>query len=264
MERICLCHSHNGIIPFISSSCGSPIRSIRPYSSCHTNKSTLDAAFTLFHQMLIMKPLPSLKLGILVNGYILSSVINSYCLMHHADCGFSVLPIYLKNGIPFNIVTFTILIRGTSQQTFSLLRLMEQGNTKPQHMHLNIVIDARLQVNLNPHINSLNEMKQKGIPPDIVIYNSIINGLCKFGQCEKVKTLFSEMENLNIYPNVGTFPCDRWTCKEGKVEDAEKLIKHMIDKDVEPDLITYNVIMDGYYLHDQLDRARRVFDFMID
>ncbi|PHT24681.1 hypothetical protein CQW23_35634 [Capsicum baccatum] len=108
-------------------------------------------------------------------------------------------------------------------------------------------------------------MKKKGIPPVIVTYSSLIDGLCKLGQWEKVKTLLSEMVNLNIYPNVLTFSIQiDGLCKEGKVEDAEEVMRHMIEKGVEPNIITYNVIMDGYCLRGQVDRARRVFDIMID
>ncbi|WMV32511.1 hypothetical protein MTR67_025896 [Solanum verrucosum] len=52
------------------------------------------------------------KLCIPIDGVILGSVINSYYLMHRANCAFSVLPIFLKNGIPFDVVMFTNLIRG--------------------------------------------------------------------------------------------------------------------------------------------------------
>nr|XP_019069943.1 putative pentatricopeptide repeat-containing protein At1g12700, mitochondrial [Solanum lycopersicum] len=107
--------------------------------SSSSNFECLDDAVTLFHQMVTMKPLPSVvdfsklfknmismkhyaavislfrqmqKLGIQIDGIILTSVINSYCMMHRADCGFWVLSIYLKSGFAFDVVIFTTLIRG--------------------------------------------------------------------------------------------------------------------------------------------------------
>ncbi|XP_055830769.1 pentatricopeptide repeat-containing protein At1g62670, mitochondrial-like [Solanum dulcamara] len=241
------------------------------------------------------------KLGIPINGVIQNSVINGYCLMHRADCGLSLLPIYLKNGISFDVVTFTTLIRGIfaenkvkdavelfkkvvrekicepnqvmhatvmnglsktghTQKTSSLLRLMEQGNTKPDICIYNIVVDALCSDrNLDTAINLLNEIKQKGIPPNIVTYNTLIDGLCKLGQWEKVKTLFSEMVvNLNIYPNVCTFTIViDGLCKEGKVADAKEVVGHMVKKGVEPDIITYNAMMD--YIKKKLDEAMQLF-----
>ncbi|CAN4102133.1 unnamed protein product [Withania somnifera] len=92
-----------------------------------------------------------------------------------------------------------------------------------------------------------------------------MDGLCKFGRWEEVKTLFSEMVNLNIYPNVRTFNIlINGLCKEGKVEDAKEVMRHMTDKGVHPDIITYNAIMDGYCLRGQLDKAKRIFDILMD
>ncbi|OIT08026.1 putative pentatricopeptide repeat-containing protein, mitochondrial [Nicotiana attenuata] len=126
---------------------------------------------------------------------------------------------------------------GHTQKTFDLLRVMEQGSTNPNEYIYNIVIDALCKDRmLDAAISLFEEMKQKGIPLDIVTYNSLIDGLCKF-------------DGL---------------CKEGKVEDAEEVMRHMIEKGVEPNVVTYNVIIDGYCLRGQMDRARRLFDSMID
>ncbi|PHT44798.1 hypothetical protein CQW23_13956, partial [Capsicum baccatum] len=133
--------------------------------------------------------------------------------------------------------------RGHTKKTLSLLRLMEQGSTKPNVFIYSIVIDALCKDrNLDAAINLMNEMKQKGIPPDILTYGSVIDGLyvCTFNMV---------IDGL---------------CKEGKVEDAEEVMEHMIKKGVEPDIITFNAIMDGYGLRGQVDRARRIFDIMID
>ncbi|KAG5598736.1 hypothetical protein H5410_030106 [Solanum commersonii] len=342
MKRIGMSYLCNGI-PFLSYFTTS--LSVRPYSSAHViglpinfeNVKCLDEAVILFTQMVTMKPLPSLvdfsklfktiiimkhysavvslfremrKLGIPINEFILSNVINNFCLMNRVECAFSILPIYLKNGIPFNVVAFNTLIRGFfaenkvknavelfkklvrekicepdevmyatvmnglskgghTEKTLSLLRLMEQENTfpKPDIFIYTIVMDALCKDgNFDVAITLLNEMKQRRIHPNIVTYNSLIDGMCKLGQWEKVRNFVSEMAvNLNICPDVCTFNIMiDGLCKEGKVADAEELMKHMVRKGVEPDIITYNTIMDGYCLCGQLDEAKRTFDIMID
>uniref|UniRef100_A0A1U7VPB6 Pentatricopeptide repeat-containing protein At1g12700, mitochondrial n=2 Tax=Nicotiana sylvestris TaxID=4096 RepID=A0A1U7VPB6_NICSY len=201
------------------------------------NVKCLDDAVSFLHQMVRMQPLPSVfdfsklfktilnmkqysavvslfremqKLGIPISNFFLSIVINSYYLMHRVDCAFLVLAIYLKKGIPFDVVTFTTLIRGIfaenkvkdvvdlfkklvrekicepneviyatvmnrlskrdhTEKTVSLLRLMEQGSTKPDIFNYNIVIDSLCKDrNLDAAISLLNEMKKKGICPDIL------------------------------------------------------------------------------------------------
>ncbi|XP_059295661.1 pentatricopeptide repeat-containing protein At1g62910-like [Lycium ferocissimum] len=180
------------------------------------NVKCLDDAVSVFHQM---------KLVIPIRVFILNNLINSYCLMHRADCEFLVLSIYLKNGIPFDVVTFTTLIR----EFFVENKVKDAIELFKKVVQENICVESCR--NLDAAIDLLNEMRRKGIPPNIVTHNSMIDGLCKFGQWEKVMTLFSEMLNLNIYPDVFTFSMlIDGLCKEGKVEDAKDVMRHMIDK----------------------------------
>ncbi|KAK6785994.1 hypothetical protein RDI58_014519 [Solanum bulbocastanum] len=218
MRRISL-RNGNGI-PFVSFFAESAI-TVRTCSSCHysnksipvkdkigVNSSNLDDAVTLFHQMVTMKPLPSiahfsklfktmikmkhysaaislfrqmLKLGIPICDFILTIMINSYRLIHRVDCAFSVLPIYLKNGIPFDVVAFNTLLRGLFSENkvkdavelFKKLVRDKICNPEPTIYIYNVVIDALCKDgNLDAAINILNEMKQKNIHPDILTYNS--------------------------------------------------------------------------------------------
>ncbi|KAG5598932.1 hypothetical protein H5410_030302 [Solanum commersonii] len=272
MKGISLRNGNGNGIPFLSSfatsSSGSAI-TVRDY----TNTINFEKVKCLDDAKYLCIP---------VDGVILGSVINSYCLMHRADCAFSVLPIFLKNGIPFDVVMFTNLIRGffhenkVKDAVELFKKLVRQNICEPDNvmyatvmnglskrghtqktlslLRYSIVVDALCKDrNLDAAISLLNEMKQKDIPPNIL------------GQWEKVKTLFSEMVSLNIYPNVQIFNIlIDGLCKERKVEDAKEVMKHMVEKGVEPNIITYNAIIDGYCLRGQLDRVRRIFDSLID
>ncbi|XP_070042454.1 putative pentatricopeptide repeat-containing protein At1g12700, mitochondrial [Nicotiana tomentosiformis] len=129
--------------------------------------------------------------------------------------------------------------RGHTEKTFSLFRLMEQGSTKPYRYIYSIVIDALCKDRmLDAVVSLLNEMKQKGLVGGKML------GLCS------VRWLV----NVNIYPNVYTFSIViDGLCKEEKVEDAEKIMRHMIRKGEEPTVVTYNAIADGYCLRGQID-----------
>ncbi|KAK4339146.1 hypothetical protein RND71_040608 [Anisodus tanguticus] len=61
------------------------------------------------------------------------------------------------------------------------------GTLSPDIKNKSIVIDALCKDrNLDDAINLLNEMKQKGIRPNIVTYSSLIDGLCNSVQWENV------------------------------------------------------------------------------
>ncbi|XP_055832945.1 putative pentatricopeptide repeat-containing protein At1g12700, mitochondrial [Solanum dulcamara] len=167
-------------IPFISFFSDSSI-TLTSYSnksiSVKGNFECLDDAVSVFHQMVTMKHYSAAvslfremwKLGIPINGVILNIVVNSYCLMHRVDCGFSVLPIYLKNGIPFNTITFNTLLRGIFAE--------------------NKIKDA---------VELFKKLVRENIcEPDEVTYGTVMNGLCKRGHTQKTLSLLQLMEQGN-------------------------------------------------------------------
>ncbi|WMV31980.1 hypothetical protein MTR67_025365 [Solanum verrucosum] len=164
--------------------------------------------------------------------------------------------IYLKNGIPFDVVAFNTLIKGlfaenkVEDAVELFKKLVRDKICEPNEVMYAIVMNGLCKrghtqktlsllrlMEQDAAINILNEMKQKDVLPNIVTYNSIIDGLCKLGQWEKMDY-----------------------AKEGKVKDAEEVMKHMVEKGVEPNIITYSALMDGYCLRGQVNRARRIFD----
>ncbi|XP_049410689.1 putative pentatricopeptide repeat-containing protein At1g12700, mitochondrial [Solanum stenotomum] len=261
----------NGI-PFISlfptsDSCFSPII-VRVYSNksisvlskfrANSNFECLDDALILFKQMVTMKPLPSLvdfsklfktmiimklslfremqKLGIPINGVILNSVINSYSLMHRADCGFSVLPIYLKNGISFDVVTFTALIRGFFAE--------------------NKVEDA---------VELFKKMVRENIcEPDEVMYATVMNGLSKRGHTEKTLSLLRLMEQGNTKPDIFiyTIVVDA-LCKDRNLDGAINLLNEIKQKGIPPDIVTYSSLIDGLCKLGQWEKVRILFSEMV-
>ncbi|KAF6147121.1 hypothetical protein GIB67_036840 [Kingdonia uniflora] len=59
-------------------------------------------------------------------------------------------------------------------------------------------------------------MSTRGVSPDVVTYNSLIDGLCNSGQWEEATRLFSEMIGRGISPDVRTFTIlIDGMCKEG-------------------------------------------------
>ncbi|XP_019260780.1 PREDICTED: putative pentatricopeptide repeat-containing protein At1g12700, mitochondrial [Nicotiana attenuata] len=192
MARISLLrYSCNGFSCFAISRSGSAI-TIRDYFSSQSNTSIssakdkfenvkcLDDAVSLFRRMVRAQPLPSvfsfskllktmvnmkhysavlslfqemLKLRIPISDSILNIAINSYCLMHCSDGGISVLAIYLKSGIPFDVITFSTLLRGLFAE--------------------NKIKDA---------VNLFKKLVRENIcEPNEVMYLTVMNGLSKMG-----------------------------------------------------------------------------------
>ncbi|KAK4717620.1 hypothetical protein R3W88_015958 [Solanum pinnatisectum] len=220
MKKISL-RNCNGIL-FISSISGSAI-TFRAYSSCHCSKKSisvedklglnsgnLDDAVPLFHQM---------KFGIPISDFILNNMINSFCLMYRVDCAFSVLPIYLKNGVSFNAVTFTTLIRGLFAE--------------------NKVKDA---VELFKKLLERNREYT-----DIAFYSVVINGLCKNGKLDEAHAVFEKHCFTGLLPDVRTYNVlINGFCLEQLFDEAKDILRKMEDNGCSPDRVTYNVIVQGF------------------
>ncbi|ERM98599.1 hypothetical protein AMTR_s00109p00063250 [Amborella trichopoda] len=72
-------------------------------------------------------------------------------------------------------------------------------------------------------INLLQAMYQDGVEPNIITYNSLLNGLCK----------------------------------DGKIEEAIKLFELMYQGSMEPDVIIYNALLNGLCRKGLVDEGRK-------
>ena len=62
-----------------------------------------------------------------------------------------------------------------------------------------------MQNKLNDAIEALNMMVERGCSPNVVSYNTLINGFCKEKRIDEAMNLFHEMSNKGVTPNVVTF-----------------------------------------------------------
>ncbi|CAA7029776.1 unnamed protein product [Microthlaspi erraticum] len=88
-------------------------------------------------------------------------------------------------------------------------------------------------------------MEAEKLEPDVVIYNTVIDGLCKYRHPDDALDLFNEMEN-----------------KEGKLLEAEKLYEEMIKRSIAPDIVTYNSLINGFCMQSRLDEAKQMFEMV--
>nr|XP_016474065.1 PREDICTED: pentatricopeptide repeat-containing protein At1g62670, mitochondrial-like [Nicotiana tabacum] len=227
------------------------------------NVKCLDDAVSVFRQMVREQPLPSpvsfskllkimvnmkhysdvvslfgemQKLGISTNEFILSIVINSYCLMHRADLGFSVLAIFFKTGIPYNVVTFNTLIGGLFAE--------------------NKVKDA---------VHLFKKLTRENIcEPNEVMYATVMNGLSKRGHTGKFFSLLRLMEQGSTKPDtcIYSIVIDA-LCKDRMLDDAINLLNEMKQKGVPPDIITYSSLIDGLCKFGRWENVRTMFDEMV-
>ncbi|XXG78510.1 hypothetical protein AAC387_Pa08g2445 [Persea americana] len=117
------------------------------------------------------------------------------------------------------------------------------------------------------------EMGKLGCFPTVMTFNALINGLCKAGELKKARDLLYKMEtgrnpSLFLRLSQGTdkvhdsaslqMRVER-LCDSGCVLKAYKLLKEFVDSGVVQDVITYNILINGFCKARKIDEAFKVF-----
>ena len=78
---------------------------------------------------------------------------------------------------------------------------------------------------------------------------------------------FFEVESGEVVPELQTVCYILVTdmlCTEGFISEQRCVIELMIQRGVEPDVVTYNILMDGFCVQDPMDKARKVYNLMLE
>ncbi|XP_058106450.1 pentatricopeptide repeat-containing protein At1g62914, mitochondrial-like [Magnolia sinica] len=207
-----------------------------------------------------------------VDAATLATFIKGFCMEGRIGEASSFFLKTIEMRYPYDVVTFGILIDGLSKlgnngMALGLLREMEKGTGKcrPNLTVYTSIIDSLCKDGLAKEaLNLFSKMVGKGIRPDVFTYSSLIHGLCNLGQWKEAMILLDEMLDGGISPNVTTFSIlVNALCKEGMIKEARGLLELMTQRGEEPNVITYNALMDGYCFTSQMDAALKIFDNVV-
>ncbi|KAM3704711.1 hypothetical protein ACJW31_03G026300 [Castanea mollissima] len=263
------------------------LKSVRDHCKCGTFRN-LDHALGLFDKMLHMHPLPSIvdftqllgaiarmkhysvvitlirdmgSFRITPSVYTLNVLINCYCQLNRVDFGFSVLATVLKLGYQPTQSTLNTLVKGLCLQgdisgAVRLVEEMEKKGYQPDVITCGTIVNVLCKIGeTSAAIRLLRKLEKGDFETNVVLYNTIIDGLCKdrlglcnFGWWREATTLLSEMGQRKIMPD------------EGMLTEAEEVFEVMIQRGIDPDIVTYNSLIDGYCLQNRMDKAVKTFN----
>ncbi|KAG8646637.1 hypothetical protein MANES_09G018580v8 [Manihot esculenta] len=96
------------------------------------------------------------------------------------------------------------------------------------------------------------KMLKFGLEPDVVTFATLINGLCIESKIDKAVEFFDDMVARGYQPNVRTFNVI-----------AQNTFNVMIQRGVEPGVITYTSLIDGLCISDQFKEALALLKEMV-
>lgn len=188
------------------------------------------------------------------------------------------------NNIRPCTVTFNALIYGASRShdlaaAFKIVDLMLREGLNPDAYTMNTLISAcNRRQDLSTAFEVLEKFKHLGVHPDNVTFNTFIDAVGKldssgtnrncffcclyiflilFFLCiEKMFELLKEMESRGISPSKVTLNTIIGCCgRRGKLDLMERGFRMFYEKNLEPDSVTFALLIENYISHQLLDKA---------
>ncbi|KAJ3681701.1 hypothetical protein LUZ60_014274 [Juncus effusus] len=212
------------------------------------------------------------NVGVFPSIHTFGVTINCCCRMERTDLGFIVLGQLFRAGYIVNSIIFGSLLKGLcikrrigdAAKLFDKMPLM---GCSPNLIMYNTLIDGLCSNgNTKLGLRIYEEMERDGqnCEPDVVTYNTLINGLCKEGDVSMAIKMLDKMVSKGVAPDVLTYnTLIDGLCKSSDLDGAFKWFENMIAKGIAPDVLTYNTLIDGLCKSGDLDGAFKWFEEMV-
>ncbi|KAJ4789656.1 Pentatricopeptide repeat (PPR-like) superfamily protein [Rhynchospora pubera] len=198
-------------------------------------------------------------------------VLDCCCLMGRVDLGFCVLGQSLREGCGVDTIMFGSLIRELCtrkrmRDAAKVLAKMPLLGCAPNLIIYNTLLDGYCRTgNIRMGLELFRLMSKEGnsCKPDAVTFGTLIHGFCREGEIAVATEMFEEMVAKGAMPNVNC--CNiliDGLSKNGDVLSARKVFEQMPSFGVVPDLYTYNTLMDGYCRKGNIRMGLELFRLM--
>lgn len=171
-----------------------------------------------------------------------------------------------------SLVTYTTLLTAlTVQKRFkcinSVIQMVEEKGMIPDSIFFNAVINAFSEAgNVEEAMITFRKMKASGLRPITSTFNTLIKGYGIAGKPEETIELLDLMyREEKLKPNLRT--CNvlvRAWCKKKKIPEAWNVVQNMVALGIKPDAITYNTIATAHAHSGETDRAEEIIQLMLD
>ncbi|EPS66849.1 hypothetical protein M569_07924, partial [Genlisea aurea] len=218
----------------------------------------LQRAMDYFNQMAVR--------GLKPNEKTYTTLIDGFSQQGFMDEAYGLVEEMISKGFSPSIVTYNALINGHCQlgrvdEGLNVIQTMTSRGVFPDVVSYSSIINGYCRnLDLDKAFSVKEDMSQKGIFPDTITYSSLIQGLCELRRLDEACKLFTEMSSkLNLLPDKCTYTClINAYCAENDIPKAIHLHDEMIRRGLFPDVISYNVLVNGINKQSRSDEARRL------
>lgn len=173
----------------------------------------------------------------------------------------------LKHQFRPNLQTFNILLSGwkTPEDAEVFFKEMREMGVTPDVVTYNSLVDVYCKGReLEKAYKVLDEMRERDLSPDVITYTSIIGGLGLVGQPDKARDVLKEMKEYGCYPDVPAYNAAiRNFCIAKRLREAYDLVDEMTSKGLSPNATTYNLFFRIFYWSNDLQSSWNMYHRMM-
>ncbi|XP_045810690.1 pentatricopeptide repeat-containing protein At1g63400-like, partial [Trifolium pratense] len=152
-----------------------------------------------------------IRKGLKPNVVTYNSLMDGYCLVKEINKATGIFNTMAQMAVAPDVHSFNIMING-----FCKIKMVDEA------MNLfNEIKSGRISYALEPWL--VNEMHDRGQPPDIISYRSILDALCKNHPVDKAIALLTKIKDMGIQPDMSYNILIDGLCKSGRLMDAQKV-----------------------------------------
>ncbi|KAI3474683.1 hypothetical protein Pfo_029868 [Paulownia fortunei] len=186
-----------------------------------------------------------------------TTVISAFVKAGSMDRARQVLTEMARIRVPANLITYNILLKGYCQQlqidkAEDLIReMVNKAGIEPDVVSYNTLIDGCILVDDSAGaLTYFNEMRKRGIAPTKVSYTTLMKAFASSGQPKLANKVFDEMlkdPRVKVDLVAWNMLVEGY-CKLGLVDEAKSIIQEMKDNGVYPNVATYGSLANGIAL----------------
>ncbi|CAI8612774.1 unnamed protein product [Vicia faba] len=193
------------------------------------------------------------KRGCRLNPHVYNALMDGFMKHYKVDSAIQVFREMSTKGCSPNVVSYNILINGFCRaerfpEAYHCVEEMLEKGWKPDVITYSMLIDGLCQGNMNENDTALRLCYQflaKGFKPDITMHNIVIHRLCSSGKVKYALQLYWMMRKRNCVNLVTHNTIMEGFYKVGDCEKASKIWAQISEDRLKPDIISYNITLNG-------------------
>ncbi|XP_062233384.1 pentatricopeptide repeat-containing protein At3g18110, chloroplastic isoform X2 [Phragmites australis] len=148
-----------------------------------------------------------------------------------------------------------------------LLDTMRDRGIEPDLVSFNTLINARAKsgcLAAGVALDLMLEVRQAGLRPDVITYNTLISACSQSSNLDDAVMVFEEMIASDCHPDLWTYNAMvsvHGRC--GKVQEAEQLFRELVEKGFMPDAVTYNSLLYAFAKEGDVKKVEHVCEELV-